>query len=222
MRHFFDRLVLSFVVVLGLPAAGQMSARGDSISTLASTGEGLPTGVVDPNFTIVSAPSGATVNPGGATATIPPVASPAYIAASAGTQWIGPNSDNGTQQPTGNYDFRTTFSLAGFDPSTAQITGVVAADNKVADIQLNGVSLGISGGSMNSLLNYTIKTGFSSGTNTLDFIVNNDSTGGPTALLVSESGTAAVPEPSALAVFVVAALALYGRRLASSRAARAS
>ena len=127
-------------------------------------------------------------------------------------RWIGPSPDNSTQQPSGDYDFRTTFSLAGLDPSTASITGVVAADNKVADIKLNGVSLGIAGGSMGSLLNYKITSGFSSGINTLDFIVNNDSTGGPTALMVSETGTTSVPEPSAFAVLALAALALFGRR----------
>ena len=216
MSHFFDRYAVVILALVAAPVLGQMPARGDGISTLYGTGQGLPTGVADPNFTIVSAPSGATVNPGGATDTIPPVTSPAYAAAPAGTRWIGPNPDNSVQQPTGNYDFRTTFSLAGLDAATAQITGVVAADNKVADIKLNGVELlGISGGSLSNFLDYKITSGFSSGINTLDFIVNNDSTGGPAALVVSESGTASVPEPSTLAVFGFAAAfaAIYLRRM---------
>ena len=61
MRDFLNGLVLSFVIFHGVSGPGQV--RGDSISTLASTGQGLSTGVVDPNFTIVSAPSGATLNP---------------------------------------------------------------------------------------------------------------------------------------------------------------
>ncbi len=207
MRHFFALVVLASLL------AGLTPARGDSINTLASTGEGLPTGVVDPKFTIISAPTGATLNTGDSTDTIAPITSPAYAKAPAGSQWIGPNLDNKTQQPPGNYDFRTTFSLAGLDPSTAKITALIGADNGIADIKLNGVSLGISGGSLGSLMGITMATGFRSGLNTLDFIVNNDKSGGPTALMVSETGTAEpVPEPSTLALFGIVALALCVRR----------
>lgn len=219
MRHCFDRLLFTMILV-GL---SQMSARGDSIATLSSTGQGLPTGVTDPNFTIIASPSGATLKAGGATDTIAPVTSPAYAKAPAGTQWIGPNVNNMLDQPTGNYDFRTTFSLAGLDPSTAKITGVLSTDNKLVDVYLNGTNLGISGGSLGTLLNFSISSGFQQGKNTLDFVVNNDSTGGPTALMVSETGTAsptAAPEPSSLAVFGLAALVLLGRRLMEWRAER--
>ena len=222
MRIGFDRLAIAILVLLAPPGLGRICARGDSINSLHSTGEGLPTGVVDPNFTIISAPAGATLNSGGTTDTIPPVSSPAYAAPSAGTQWIGPNRDDSLQQPIGNYDFRTTFNLAGLDASTAMITGVVAVNNRLADIRLNGTSLGISGGSLGSLLNFTIKHGFSSGINVLDFIVTNDDTGGPTALMVSETGTASVPEPSTLAVFCLGTLALFGRRAMRSRSGRVS
>src|ERR1700761_2467145 len=71
MRHRFARS--GFAVLLVLLSA--MAANGDAINTFPSTGEGLPTGVVDPNFTIVSAPTGATLHSDGATDTIPPVTS---------------------------------------------------------------------------------------------------------------------------------------------------
>ena len=149
------------------------------------------------------------------------MANPAYVGAPAGSQWIGPNIDNMGQEPAGNYDFQTTFSLAGLNPSTAKITALLAADNGIADIKLNGVSQGISGGGFGSLLGLTITSGFLPGKNTLDFIVNNS--GGPTALMVSESGTASpVPEPSSLAVFGLAALAFCFRQVITSRAGRAS
>jgi hypothetical protein len=215
MQHIFDRSALAILALFAASLLGHTPARGDGISTLHGTGQGLSTGVVDPNFTIASAPSGAVLKPGGATDTIPPVTSPAYVSPPAGLRWIGPTSDNSVQQPVGNYDFRTTFDLTGLDPATAQVAGSVAADNKVADIKLNGVSLGISGGSLGSMMNFSITKGFSSGINTLDFIVRNDETGGPAALMVSEIGTAsAVPEPSALAVFTLATvgLAVVARR----------
>jgi hypothetical protein len=223
MKHAFFRTALVIPALFTAFGLNQMPARGDGISTLYSTGEALPTGVVDPNYSIVSAPAGATLNRGGATDTIAPVTSPAYAAAPGGAHWIGPNVDNMLQQPTGNYDFQTTFSLAGLDPSTATITGAVAADNGIADIKLNGVSLGISGGSLSSLLNYTITKDFMPGKNTLDFIVNNASSGGPTALMVSETGSAtAAPKPSTFAVFGLVALVLFGHRASVLSAVRVS
>jgi hypothetical protein len=64
--------------------------------------------------------------------------------------------------------------------------------------------------------------GFKSGVNTLDFVVNNDATGGPTAVMIVERGIAAVLEPAAIAVFILAALTLFGRRAVLSSAGRVS
>ena len=176
-----------------------------------STGEGLPTGVQDPSYTIVAAPSGAILNPGGATDTVPPLPG-LYMNPPSGTQWIGPNVNGLLDEPTGNYDYQTTFNLAGFDPATTKITGTVYSDNTLFDIELNGVSLGISGGGLTTPVNYTITSGFSAGINTLDFIVTNvfdPIPPNPTALLVVQSGIAtAVPEPTSIVLRAMAAISL--------------
>ena len=203
------RYTCTTLTLLALFGPNQMPARGNSITTLYSTGQGLPTGVTDPNYTIISAPPGAILNPGGATDTVPPGGR--SVGPPAGTQWIGPNISNAFTEPAGNYDFQTEFSLAGFDPSTAIITGAVSSDNTLFDIMLNNVSLGISGGTFTGFLDYTISSGFLPGENTLDFIVTNGPARpiNPVALLVSQSGTAtAVPEPSSLVPAVIGGVVL--------------
>jgi PEP-CTERM motif len=217
---------MSAFVLSAIVGLSQKPARATLIPTVESTGQGLSVGVVDPNFTIVSVPAGATLNPGGATDTIAPI-SGFYVAPPVGTQWIGPNLSNIQDEPAGNYDFQTTFSLSGFDPTTAQITGTVYADNSVVDIKLNGVSLGISGGSFSVGVPYTIVGGFLSGTNTLDFIVNNAVASGtnPMALLVSQVGSAtatssAVPEPSSLVLASLGGTLLVGYASTRARAKR--
>jgi hypothetical protein len=44
--------------------------------------------------------------------------------------------------PVGAYDYRTTFNLAGFNPSTASITGQWSTDNEGVEILINGVATG--------------------------------------------------------------------------------
>ena len=43
----------------------------------------------------------------------------------------------------GDYRCRTTFDLTGFAPATAVLTLNVSADNRLNDVQPNGVSTGI-------------------------------------------------------------------------------
>src|SRR5207249_2044082 len=81
----------------------------------------------------------------------------------------------------------TTFDLTGFTPTTAVLTGQFAADNSVT-IKLNGNTVGPTAPAFDTWTSFTINTGFVSGINTLDFIVNNVS--GPTGLRVDISGTA--------------------------------
>jgi len=102
----------------------------------------------------------------------------------------------------GSYDYRITFDLTGYDPSTATLSGKWTCDDD-GSINLNGVATGISlgYGSWGSLYNFTINSGFVAGTNTLDFLIVEGT--GIDGLLVSDSSLMAttVPIPAALPIF---------------------
>jgi len=191
------------VAMAGFLLAGQAGAG--PITTLFSTGvdaTGTPlaNGAVDPHYT-VSAGSGpyAIGNPG----------SVGWIGNLAGSQWISP--DLSTNAGGGPFTYTTTFSLAGLDPSTAAITGQIAADDQ-ATIYLNGVD--VFDGSPDATHpwshfdGFSILTGFVAGLNTLEiYVPNNVESGvsdGPTGLQVSFMGSAsnipAVPEPATIAL----------------------
>jgi hypothetical protein len=138
--------------------------------------------------------------------------------------WIGPYNYPNDQSrhfgglndltgPQGNYDYRTTFDLTGFDLSSASITGGWGTDNSGVDILLNGVSLGFTTPTNafgSPLSAFTINSGFVAGVNSLDFVVFNGS--GPTALRVEMTGSAnPVPVPlPATASLLMLGLAMLG------------
>jgi len=98
-----------------------------------------------------------------------------WIAEGPNSRWIAPQASQAIGNSPGTYTFQTTFDLAGLDPTTAQITGSVSADNGVAAVRLNGNDLGITAGGFNLFHPLTIPLGspFVAGTNTLEFDVSN-------------------------------------------------
>jgi PEP-CTERM motif-containing protein len=93
--------------------------------------------------------------------------------------------------------------LAGFNPSTASVTGNWSSDNNGVNIFIYGSPLGFTTnpGAFTDFHPFTINSGFVGGLNTLVFLVNNGNGppgGNATGLRVEMSGTAtatAVPEP---------------------------
>src|SRR6266536_686722 len=123
------------------PPGGQR----ESIPTLFNTGvddlhKALASGLADPHFALTVSAQG--------TPPPPPIAAtviqnhPAWVANDALQSWMGPVNPGTTNVAAGEYRYRTTFSLAGFDPATAQIILSVAADNRLTDVLLNGSSRG--------------------------------------------------------------------------------
>jgi hypothetical protein len=189
-------------------------ANADPLTSLYNTGVDasgtpLPDGTIgDPHYSLVSVPGETTDIRVRTSAGGYPV-NPPYIGDDSKSAWIGPNNDTILDGPDGHYDYRTTFDLTGFDPSTAKITGGWTTDNEGVMILLNGHDTGnapITSATQYSagFAPFSIMTGFLPGLNTIDFIVNND--GGPTALRVEMTGTAATPLPST----AVAGMALLG------------
>jgi hypothetical protein len=123
--------------------------------------------------------------------------------------WISPQQSYTTSSAdaVGIWTFSTTFSLAGDNPATANISFKIAVDNSVANnsVTLNGHVLTITGlsaaGFDLSTATFTIGPGdFVAGTNTLSFAVTNGTgnSGNPVGLLVdftSATVDTATPEP---------------------------
>ena len=59
-------------------------------------------------------------------------------------QWVTTTADKRADVGTGNYAFRTTVDLTGFDPATAAVRARGAAADQVADVLVNGVRTGAS------------------------------------------------------------------------------
>ena len=125
----------------------------------------------------------------------------------------------------GTSSYETTFSLAGFNLSTVNITGNYAVDD-IGSLFLNGFDTGFGNQNYNIPTAFTLSSGFNAGLNTLEFKVLNG--GGPQSLRVANLQgvgdlAAAVPEPSSWALMLlgvasVGAVLRRGRSLAPQTA----
>ena len=209
-------LISIFATTLGGVAA---SSYGDTIADLFNTGvdaSGVPlSSGVDPHYTVVS-------GPGGASTALAGNLSPGY--------WIGNDTlsqwtyASGSAYEAGYFDFQTTFTLGAGSSTTASISGQFATDNELSDVYLNGQALGISQLSdfyFTLWHPFSIATGsgFIDGLNTLDFVIHNDQ--GPSGLRVEmtgDTGTQSVPDTASTFAMLGGAmigLAVLRRRFAA-------
>jgi hypothetical protein len=209
------RIIFAFLV-LGLVVGRVGLVQAAPISSLFNTGVNasgvaLSDGTIgDPHYSLFSVPGDTTdirvrTEVGGFP--IPP-----YFTGGTSSAWIGPNNDAAIDGPPGLYDYRTTFSVTG-NASTAAIFGGWSSDNDGVSILLNGNNTVNPGTSFTQFslgfAPFSITSGFISGSNTLDFIVNNGAESpNPTSLRV-EMNAAAIPEPETYAM-MLAGLGLMG------------
>lgn len=148
----------------------------------------LAGGSVDPHYTLVQ--SADQTLPGPDAIVVSNIAAGFWAPESDTSKWIAPSANQVYPGPSpcnasGVYVWRTTFDLAGRDPSTFKIAGSWAADNTGSAIRLNGVGVTITQPGYNPLVPFVIATGFIAGKNTLDFEVTD--TGCPNGLRVELS-----------------------------------
>src|SRR5262245_39574159 len=135
-------LWLSIACLLPLWAA---QAQASLIITLYNTGVYASHAVLadctsgDPHYALNVVPGGTTALRISTSASGFPI--PPWVADNASSRWIGPNNSSNMVGPTGGYRYDTTFSLAGFNPSTASVTGNWSSDNNGVNIFINGTPL---------------------------------------------------------------------------------
>jgi hypothetical protein len=217
-KNMKNAVALSLAV--GLLAG--VSAKADPI-VLYNTGVGpgglLAEGASNPNWTV--SPSGA----GNGTTAVLSAGNRYFqwIANSAASSWIGTADVQNTGGP-GNYSFTQSFSLAGFDPTTATISGRWAGDDTLINILINGTAVGTDGngggsipgtGAWTDWHSFNIAAGnaaFTSGTNTITFVINN-ADNFYEGVRVELSGTARlVPSPSVAGLLALAGVGAARRR----------
>jgi hypothetical protein len=161
-------------------------------------GLALLPGQIDPTFKIIVNPDA----PGVQDAIVQSGNPGAWIANSATAQWIGPRENtaaaagaptaDGGEAP-GVYVYRTTLDLTTFDVDTVEITGKWSSDNNGVEIRVNGTPVGFpntTGNTFATLVPFAINNSafpglLTTGTNTIDFVVENLSVG-YTGLFISD------------------------------------
>ena len=156
-------------------------------------------GEIDPHYTIIQSPDATLPGPDAVTLN-PGFPVGPWLAEGPDSRWIAPSaaSANGNE---GEWIYRISFDLTGFDEDTAQITGQWAVDNGGTDILINGTSTGNTNtAGFGGFTAFSVTGGFVAGTNTLDFVVSNAPSGAnPTGLRVELRGTVEVPgEPASI------------------------
>lgn len=158
----------------------------------------LPDGAADPHYRLIVNPDGTNDVPAIVhSSTVFPISTGNWLANNSISKWISPvvntaasvGEDVDAGEGGGVYVYRLVVDTTGFDPATISISGGWASDNTGRNIRVNGQDTGlINTVQFPSLTAFTIDTNnatFVSGTNTIDFLVQNQTaTPGPTGLRV--------------------------------------
>jgi len=215
-----NKAVVRWIACLLIFAGALLAAQGAIADTVPFYNTGvdnsynpLPGGSPDPHYTMTTISGNVILN--NASAIVMSISN--YWTGSWGG-WVNPtdarwiyNADVGDSGIRGLYDFKTTFDLTGYIPSTAQLTFVYAMD-QYGDVYLNGVHVASLpdhnwGASISPNLNpFSISSGFQDGINTLEFYITLPD--GYDGLVISDSSLTATPIP------IPAALPLFGSGLA--------
>ncbi|OQB94070.1 MAG: CotH protein [Verrucomicrobia bacterium ADurb.Bin118] len=175
---------------VNVPVGDPEPIPGVSSTGMNTNGTALAPGMDDPHYQLTQSPHSTPPPPPIAAKVVQP--HPAWIANDPLSGWIGPVNPGTENVAPGDYHYRTTFSLAGFDVASAALTFRYSVDDRLSGVRLNGHSQGITGAGFGTLSGiYRLTNGFVSGLNTLEFQTLNDGTGvNPAGFRVQMSGTA--------------------------------
>lgn len=117
------------------------------------------------------------------------------------SKWIAPRTDAGNFNSIGTYIYRIQFDLSKFKSNTAVIYGLWSSDNNGLDILVNNKSTGYYTPieAYYGMFPFEIKSGFTDGINTIDFVVYN--VNAPTGLRVEIIGKAEPKEYVLIQIF---------------------
>ena len=152
----------------GIPSSTPLPYTA-AISTLFNSGTGatgalLPPGQSDPHFTNVAT----------GLAAVAMTPHPAWVGADGASQWIGFTGSGVDNVSAGQFTYRTTFDLSGYDATTADVKFFTAVDNSLDNVLVNGVSRGVATAGFGSMLGPLAIVGpFNAGANTIDFVWTN-------------------------------------------------
>ena len=218
------------LAALAMPAQAQVQVVWSYNTGVDNNQIVLPDGAADPHYSLLSVPSGPLPAPVAQTAGFPLFPLGGWAPPTSTSAWITPTAP--ADGPAGDYLYRTTFNLSGYDLSApVQLFGNWAADNTGLSVALNGGDLISAGfGSYTAVptygftaANFQVQTfaafsGFVPGVNTLDFLIhNNEAETGLRVEYEVSALLAPVPEPSSWALM---ALGLCGMGLLRQRRAR--
>lgn len=217
MRTFIK---ISAVVVLltngslnfGAPIPGLFSTGLDASGAL------LDAEMVDPHYQIISSADPTAPGPDAYTLT-PGFPVGPWVEEGPGSRWIAPQANQAVGNQPGDYTFRTSFDLTGFDPGTVSIEGLWAGDNGVR-LLLNGIDTGLTVAGFGGLGTFTLNSGFVPGLNHMDFILNNAPPGANPVGLRVEMVSDATPIAENTPVTIVTAPSNVSARLGGTATLR--
>lgn len=168
-------------------------------------GVSLASGTIDPHYKLIQSADTAFPGPNALVLNDSGFPIPPWLANDEASKWIAPQANQGVGNNLGDYTYRTTFDLTGFDPASIRITGNWATDNLGLDILINGISTGQPNtGQFVLYTPFTISSGFRPGLNTLDFKLNNATPGiNPTGLRVAAIKGTGLALPDGTVPFII-------------------
>jgi len=143
-----------------------------------NSGVSLPSGTVDPHWRITASADSGFPGPDALVLNDSGFPIPPWLANDEFSKWIAPQADQSVGNLEGDYNYRTTLDLTGFDPASVRVFGEWSVDNTGLDILVNGVSNGQrNDAGFGGWTPFQLASGFTAGVNTLDFRMNNAPSG---------------------------------------------